>query len=410
MSQDIDVNAFSETLNDKLDRDLKNSAFNMDLVIAYKAPTQDDPTWYRQYKSGWVEQGGYYANEYTGTSSGTPSISLIKTMQDTNYYISRTPRWTESQTSDNLWYMGYQTKTVNSFSVKVYGSSYLIGFEWEVKGFAANPEDSGDDESTYGNVYKTYFYRNTDLDYEHMVGPYTPSQMAAYSIPGSGVIMGYVNPDNSNNGRLKINDHIVWGADYYYTSVYIPVKKNDVFSYVGIDDPTTSGQLWFVPYLEPSQSTDPSVTTLVDALYPVGSIYIGTTVNCPLASIVGTWEKIDGDLVLQSSSQAHQANTTIEAGLPNIEGAAGIGVWNTGQQTTTYNHGLNWIDVQGSLYITESTNTISNWSETTSGNKTSWTAKANRVGIDASRSSEVYGNSDTVQPPAYVVNVWRRTA
>ena len=30
--------------------------------------------------------------------------------------------------------------------------------------------------------------------------------------------------------------------------------------------------------------------------------------------------------------------------------------------------------------------------------------------IDASRSSSIYGNSTTVQPPAYVVNIWRRTA
>ena len=30
--------------------------------------------------------------------------------------------------------------------------------------------------------------------------------------------------------------------------------------------------------------------------------------------------------------------------------------------------------------------------------------------FDASRSSSIYGKSSTVQPPAYIVNVWRRTA
>ena len=30
--------------------------------------------------------------------------------------------------------------------------------------------------------------------------------------------------------------------------------------------------------------------------------------------------------------------------------------------------------------------------------------------FDASRSSSIYGNSTTVPPPAYRVNVWRRTA
>ena len=86
MTQDIDVNAFAETLNDKLDRDLKNSAFNMDLVIAYKAPTNEDPTWYRQYKSGWVEQGGQWTTASAAYNSYTVTLPVV--MQDTQYYAS----------------------------------------------------------------------------------------------------------------------------------------------------------------------------------------------------------------------------------------------------------------------------------------------------------------------------------
>lgn len=35
-----------------------------------------------------------------------------------------------------------------------------------------------------------------------------------------------------------------------------------------------------------------------------------------------------------------------------------------------------------------------------------------RVGVkfDASKSSPIYGNSDTVQPPARIVNVWKRVS
>lgn len=32
------------------------------------------------------------------------------------------------------------------------------------------------------------------------------------------------------------------------------------------------------------------------------------------------------------------------------------------------------------------------------------------IGIDASRSSAIYGKSTTVQPPAYALIAWRRTA
>ena len=39
-----------------------------------------------------------------------------------------------------------------------------------------------------------------------------------------------------------------------------------------------------------------------------------------------------------------------------------------------------------------------------------YTVSSAGAGIDASRSSSIYGQSSTVQPPAYVVNIWRRTA
>ena len=32
------------------------------------------------------------------------------------------------------------------------------------------------------------------------------------------------------------------------------------------------------------------------------------------------------------------------------------------------------------------------------------------AGFDAGKSNPIYGNSDTVQPPAYLVNIWKRTA
>ena len=41
---------------------------------------------------------------------------------------------------------------------------------------------------------------------------------------------------------------------------------------------------------------------------------------------------------------------------------------------------------------------------------TSYTAKWEWLNFDASRSNSIYGNSNTVQPPAYIVNIWERTA
>ena len=44
-----------------------------DYVIDWQMPTEENNyTWYRKYKSGWVEQGGIY----TSTASGTQTITF----------------------------------------------------------------------------------------------------------------------------------------------------------------------------------------------------------------------------------------------------------------------------------------------------------------------------------------------
>jgi hypothetical protein len=138
---------------------------------------------------------------------------------------------------------------------------------------------------------------------------------------------------------------------------------------------------------------------LLETIYPVGSIYIGTMAVCPLSALFGTWQLVSSGMVLQGSDNSHVAGSTIEAGLPNIVGsyyqgnyAAGgfAGIGNTG--TTT-----------GAFYDAKNAGTGGKYSypsgDTTSG-----------LGFDASLSNSIYGNSNTVQPPAFVVNIWQRTA
>lgn len=58
---------------------------NLDYVVEWKFATADDPTWYRVYKSGWVEQGGKIPYQ---DSSKDVSVVLPKEMLDTNYIFS----------------------------------------------------------------------------------------------------------------------------------------------------------------------------------------------------------------------------------------------------------------------------------------------------------------------------------
>ena len=136
-----------------------------------------------------------------------------------------------------------------------------------------------------------------------------------------------------------------------------------------------------------------SLNNTLSALYPVGSIYIGTQSTCPLATLISgsTWVKVSEGRVLQGSDSSHSAGTTIKAGLPNITSNPSANVL-CHQNTSDNDEALGY--VYGG--------TAKGWG-TSSGVYGHFT-------FDASRSNSIYGNSSTVQPPAFVVNIWQRTA
>lgn len=130
------------------------------------------------------------------------------------------------------------------------------------------------------------------------------------------------------------------------------------------------------------------------AAYPVGSIYQSADPTSPAALFGGSWEEIASDRVLMGASSAHAAGTTVEAGLPNITGNAG-----PDEGSGFYN--VDKPNAYGAFYG--------------GGKSYTWTATTTRnpskdLCFDASRSNPIYGASDTVQPAAYYVHIWRRVA
>ena len=140
-----------------------------------------------------------------------------------------------------------------------------------------------------------------------------------------------------------------------------------------------------------------AMSSIVNLMYPVGSIFIGVTASCPLATYAGTWELVSTGRVLWGSDSSHAAGTTIEPGLPNIEGSTYIREAHGRFQGLQNNTGC--IEVADSGVMENA-----NGGGDTGGNM------PRQLKINASRSSTIYGNSSTVQPPAYVVNMWQRTA
>lgn len=121
-------------------------------------------------------------------------------------------------------------------------------------------------------------------------------------------------------------------------------------------------------------------------IYPVGATYMTSNNTCPMGALFGTWELVASGKALWTGNGSN-GGETISAGLPNITGYANVE--------------SNNLDEGGSLYH--------DWSSRGVHSGTGG-AYQKTLRIDASRSNSIYGRSTTVQPPAYVVNVYRRVS
>lgn len=106
---------------------------NYDFVVEVQNPTSaNNYTWYRKYKSGWVEMGGTSSISFSSNGSNT-TVSLPVTMSDTHYTINAT-----LFNKYGNKFLGTATPTTTSFYICGYSSNTDSGTcFWEVKGFAA---------------------------------------------------------------------------------------------------------------------------------------------------------------------------------------------------------------------------------------------------------------------------------
>lgn len=126
-------------------------------------------------------------------------------------------------------------------------------------------------------------------------------------------------------------------------------------------------------------------------IFPIGGCLFLLNDSDPNTMYEGTtWELVGQDRCIQGASTTHPANSTVEAGLPNITGDANRAYFNSA------------LSYSGALYV-----------DTRQGGGSlsgSGSTGQNNIHFDASRSNDIYGASDTVQPPALCMNIWKRTA
>ena len=136
------------------------------------------------------------------------------------------------------------------------------------------------------------------------------------------------------------------------------------------------------------------------AAYPVGSIFQTVSPTSPAALFGGSWQEIAQNRVLMGASYAHAAGTTVKAGLPNIAGS--LSETSNNGKTSPFRGNKNAISSIGALAVTEVSSPFCGYA--------GYEGSAYDISFDASRSNSIYGSSDTVQPPAYYVHIWRRVA
>lgn len=153
-----------------------------------------------------------------------------------------------------------------------------------------------------------------------------------------------------------------------------------------VSNPTSYiGTSWVKDTLTTSEM-DSRISSILSTIYPIGSIYIGTQGSCPMSIAMPgtTWEMVATNRALWGGNGTN-GNTTIAAGLPAIP------------ENGSHSHPL-----------TQAASD-SGFGYPGAGNPGSSKIYTDVAG-NHSHNGGVYGASNTVQPPAYVVNVWRRTA
>lgn len=144
--------------------------------------------------------------------------------------------------------------------------------------------------------------------------------------------------------------------------------------------------------------------SVVDMFYPVGTVYMSadktkTKADFPFMAY-GIWEEVPANLCLQTGA-ASEAGTQRSAGLPNITGYR-VAKWGGADDgKRSYYSGCFKQDRDTGM---PPTTNASDW------NGENGEIVGTGFGFDASLSNPIYGSSNTVQPPAYIVRAWVRTA
>lgn len=114
------------------DGQTQGGAGMIDPIVAFQVPTaENNYTWYRKYRSGWVEQGGYR------TSVSNTVITLPIPMADTNYTLIKTINNDYQGNTNSVAWGSASAVKVSTTQIRLNQTSGGDMQSWQVLGMAA---------------------------------------------------------------------------------------------------------------------------------------------------------------------------------------------------------------------------------------------------------------------------------
>lgn len=324
----------------------------------------------------------------TANSSGTVNISSL--LPNVSGYLENTATGTDSltilgtaTTNDYAMNIGIGSSVTDDDSIaigqgaNVSGADSLgIGRDVDVSG--DNSIQLGNGTLTDDNIFQVWNYPLLDYPNGEIFAARIPSSIARTSqIPAA---ISDLTDDtattpidkaesvvDNNSGSLNF-----WSGTKAQYDAIVTKDANTLYNITDDTNPTLS---------------------MLELLYPVGSIYIGTMSACPLQTLgVGTWQLVAADKVLQGAGTRGDVGDTINESLPNHQHV----------ETFVFSEGLRPLaSVYGATSTSGNTKSIGE-------NITHTSNDSVDKALTYSANNATYQDNAPVQQDAYVVNIWER--
>lgn len=249
------------------------------------------------------------------------------------------------------------------------------------KGLSTNDFTNEDKTNLEENSLARHSHTNKSILDSTTASFTTQEKTKLYSIEEGAEVNNPIDSTLSTTSENAVQNKVITEALNNKTTVNISNVAQDSINFTS--DPQT--QL--------NEKLD--TTELLNKIYPIGSIYISVNQTSPASFIGGTWQALDEGRTLWTTTTAGQGGTTVSAGLPNIEGSLESVVMARTWDSQPYSTGA----------LSFGWNVLN-----TSGAGDGWWTYLKPLYFNANDDNDIYGNSTTVQPPAFIVYMWKRTA